>query len=112
MAKFSITCSDFRQVRRNTLRGFVSVTVDELKLTVHDVALHEKGDARWASLPAKPQIKDGGLVKDAATGKIAYVPVLEFTDRTVRDAFSRAVIDAVLRRERNAFAAGEVEVVL
>jgi hypothetical protein len=42
-----------------------------MRLTIRDVAIHEKGEARWAQLPAKPQVKDGALVKDA-TGKIQY----------------------------------------
>jgi hypothetical protein len=94
--KFTVRCDDFRALRRNTLCGFAVVTVAELKLTVRDVAIHQKGDSRWAQLPAKPQVKDGALVKDASTGKIAYTPVMEFTNKAVRDAFSAAVITAVL----------------
>jgi hypothetical protein len=38
-----------------------------------------------------------------ATGKVAYTPILEFTSRAVRDAFSHAVIDAVLEGVPHAF---------
>jgi hypothetical protein len=73
-----------------------------MRLTIRDVAIHQKGDARWAQLPAKPQIKDGALVKDA-TGKVQYIHIMDFDSREVRDAFSRAVVQAVLERQSEAF---------
>ena len=54
-------------------------------------------------MPAKPQIRDGALVKDPSSGKIAYTAVMEFDGREVRDAFSRAVVQAVLERAPEAF---------
>jgi hypothetical protein len=107
MSKLTVRCDDFRALRRNTLFGFAVVTVAELKLTIRDVAIHQKADSRWAQLPAKPQVKDGALIKDASTGKIAYVPVMEFTNKAVRDAFSQAVISAVLEHAPDAFDAME-----
>jgi hypothetical protein len=103
MSKLTVRCDDFRALRRNTLVGFAVVTVAELRLTIRDVAIHQKADSRWAQLPAKPQVKDGALIKDAATGKIAYTPVMEFTNKAVRDAFSAAVIAAVLEQAPDAF---------
>jgi hypothetical protein len=102
--KLTVTCESFRPLVRNTLRGFAEITIAELRLKVRDVAIHERGEARWAQLPAKPQVKDGALVKDPGTGKIQYINVMEFDSRAVRDAFSRVVIDAVLERAPEAFA--------
>jgi hypothetical protein len=96
MSKLTVRCDDFRALSRNTLFGFADITISELKLRIHDVAIHQKNESRWAQLPAKPQVKDGALIKDAATGKIAYTPMMEFTNKAVRDAFSQAVITAVL----------------
>lgn len=103
MSKLTVHCTDFRPLRRNTLCGFAIITIAELKLTIRDVAIHQKGELRWAQLPAKPQIKDGALIKDSA-GKVQYWPVLEFTSDPVRKAFSQAVIAAVLERVPGAFA--------
>jgi hypothetical protein len=103
MSKLTIRCNDFRVLRRNTLIGFAVVTIAELKLTIRDVAIHQKADSRWAQLPAKPQVKDGALIKDATTGKIADAPVMEFTNKAVRDAFSHAVIAGVLEHAPDAF---------
>jgi hypothetical protein len=84
------------------LVGFARIRIRELKLIINDITLHEKGEARWASLPAKPQVRDGALVADDA-GKLQYVAILEFESREARDAFSRAVIAAVRRIAPDAF---------
>jgi hypothetical protein len=94
-----ITCRDFRSFRRNTLLGFAEVTIEEFGLTIKDIAIHSKAGSRWAQPPAKPQVsRDGTLVKDPTTGKIAYTPIIELTSRDARDRFSAAVIAAVLAR--------------
>jgi hypothetical protein len=73
-------------------------------MVIYDVAIHAKGDARWAQLPAKPQVgKDGIALRDKATGKINYSTVIELDDRATRDAFSAAVVAAVLKREPSVF---------
>jgi hypothetical protein len=100
---FSIECEEFKPVVRNTLRGFATIKVPDIRMRVKDVAIHVKNGSQWAALPAKPQIRDGQVItKD---GKAQYVPILEFTDRNTGDAFSRAVIDAVLRAHPQALGA-------
>jgi hypothetical protein len=103
--KLTVTCGSFHPLVRNTLRGFAEITIAELRLTIRDVAIHQKGNARWAQLPAKPQVKDGAPVKDA-TGRVLYVNIMDFDSRAVRDAFSRVVVDAVLSRAPFAFDGG------
>jgi hypothetical protein len=97
-SKLSVTCRGFRPLCRNTLRGFAEIRIDELRLTIRDVAVHAKGSARWVQLPAKPMIdRDGNVLRDRESGKITYATILDFDSRAVREAFSHAVIDAVLR---------------
>ena len=60
-------------------------------MSLRDITIHSSHGKQRASLPAKPQVKDGQLVKDAA-GKIQYVLVIDFADRQTRDAFGQAVI--------------------
>jgi hypothetical protein len=104
-AKLSISCHDFKPFQRNTLRGFVSIRIAELRLDIKDIAIHAKGDSRWAALPAKPMVdKNGTALRDSTTGKIQYSNIFEFTDRGTRNAFSNAVVAAVLDRFPNAFA--------
>ena len=85
--KTTITCDDWGAVRRNTLLQFRMKSGRLLKSFNRDVAVHEKGERRWAQLPARPQIKDGMAITDAA-GKVQYFPVMAFEGRGVADAFS------------------------
>jgi len=105
--KLSITCRAFHPLHRNTLRGFVEIRINELRLIVRDVAVHEKGNTRWVQLPAKAQIRDGELVHDA-DGKIQYFHLMNFETRAVSDAFSAAVIRSLLEFAPSAFESEEV----
>jgi hypothetical protein len=103
VSKLSITCLDWRPLRRNTLVGFARVEITELRLVIHDVGIHAKGDSRWAALPSRPWVRDGRVVT-GEDGKAQYSPILEFTDRATREAFSRRVIEAIFACFPQAFA--------
>ena len=75
--KHTIHCRGFRAFAKGTLVGFAVIHIAELRLTVHDVALHRTGVTRWAQLPAKPMLRDGRHGADEATGKPQYVLILE-----------------------------------
>jgi hypothetical protein len=104
MTKLTVTCREFRPLRRGTLVGFATIEIPEMQLVIGDVAIDQKALSRWALLPAKPQIKDGELVKDPVSGKVQYTHLMDFTSRAVCDAFSAAVVRAVLERAPDAFA--------
>jgi hypothetical protein len=80
--KLHLQLIDWRAFVRNTLRGFASIKIEEMRLVVKEVAV-----SRWAQLPARPWVKDGQVVTDEATGKLKYQPTLEFDSRTVANAF-------------------------
>jgi hypothetical protein len=61
-------------LERNSLNGFATVRIKELRLTIKDVAVHESHGKLWAALPSKPQIKDGQLVTNTS-GKLADLQV-------------------------------------
>ena len=106
--KTTLTCEDWRSLPRNTLLGFASIKIEELHLTIKDIAVHEKGSHRWAQLPARPQIKDGKAVTDDS-GKPIYYPILNFNLREVANAFNNAVVAAILKHEPHAFDADQAE---
>jgi hypothetical protein len=108
MNKLTVRCTRFKPLVRNTLRGFADVFVVELKLTICDVALHSKNGKTWAQLPAKPQVRDGVLVK-GDDGKIQYVPMMQWDSRAVSDAFSAAAVAAVRELAPDAFDEAEGE---
>jgi hypothetical protein len=95
--KIGVECVEFKPMERGTLRGFATVRIPSMRLTIKDVAVHDKDGRQWAQLPAKPQLdRDRQLVmKD---GKVQYVPILLFDSREVSDAFSAAVLRAVGER--------------
>jgi hypothetical protein len=101
--KLSVQIDTFTPRRSNTLFGFCDITVPEMHLKIHDLAVHEKNGKRWINLPAKPMITREGLMKRDDQNKIIYTPVLEFVDRETKDAFSQRTIEALLARFPDAF---------
>jgi hypothetical protein len=104
--KLTVRCVGWRPLRRNTLRGFATVKIEEMRLAVHSVAVHEKNGKAWAQLPSQQWIKDGAHVK-GDDGKPQYSPLFEFDTSAVRAAFSDAVIRAVLAYDQRALECGE-----
>jgi hypothetical protein len=102
MDNLTLECVEFRPLQRNTLVSFAAIRIPAMRLIILDVALHTKGEARWAQLPSKAQLRDGMLVRNKQ-GKSQYVPVLEFDTPGVRNAFSQAVVRPVLEHDPRAF---------
>jgi len=104
MSKFTIEVVGFTPFARNTLRGFATIRLPELKLTIHDLTVHQHDSgSRWASMPGKALIDKNGIAKRKPDGRVEYVPVLELDGREVRDAFSAAVVRALLEFNPHAF---------
>jgi hypothetical protein len=102
--KLTVTVTAFRPLNRNTLRGFATVNIAEMHLTIHDVAVHQHASgARWAALPAKPVVDRDGKVRRTSDGKIEYARLFSFDSRAVGDAFSAAVIAALIEFAPAAF---------
>jgi hypothetical protein len=101
--KLSVQVEAFTARRSNTLVGFCTVIVPELHLRISDLSIHEKNQSRWIGLPSKPWVDRDGVVKRGDNGKIIYIPVVEFTDRATREAFSDRVVAALLEFAPSAF---------
>jgi hypothetical protein len=95
MARLTVTCAGWRPLQRNTLLGFATVRIAEMRMTVADVAVHEKNGSRWAQLPSKPMISKGRDLVTDDNGKIKYAPIFSFDSKEVERAFSAAVVKAV-----------------
>ena len=102
-SKLSVQVNGFKPLRSNTLVGFCTVVIPELYLRIFNLSVHEKNQSRWVGLPAKPQIDRSGNVRRDDRGKVTYTPVIEFTDRATRDAFSDRVIASLLEFAPAAF---------
>jgi hypothetical protein len=101
--KLAVEVENFKAQRSKTLVGFCTVLLPQLHLRIHDVVVHEKNTSHWVGLPAKPWVGRDGVAKRGEGGKIMYAPVVEFTDRATRDAFSDRVITALLTAFPTAF---------
>jgi hypothetical protein len=101
--KLAVEIENFRPQRSNTLYGFATVFIPELRLRIADCPVHEKTGKRWVNLPARPQVTKEGTVRRDDNGKTLYATVIEFTDSKVRDAFSERVITALLAGFPEAF---------
>jgi hypothetical protein len=89
--------TDWRAVVSNTLRGFFTLRLST-GIVLREVSYHEQGDKGWVGLPGKPQLDDTGKHRtDPATGKKAYIPVVEIPDKDRRENFQRQALAAVDR---------------
>jgi hypothetical protein len=90
----SITIVAWKPLARGSLLGFATAALP-LGMIVHDVAVHRKGDAIWASPPGKPQIgRDGTPIRDS-DGKVQYSQIITFSDEAARGRFSDGVLAAL-----------------
>jgi hypothetical protein len=88
-----ITASDFREITKNTLRGFCVLTLSPSGLVLRDCALHDRDGKRWVSLPSKPQIDSAGQLRKR--GKPLYASIVEIPGRAERERFQRAALAAI-----------------
>lgn len=69
-----------------TLRGFFTATLPS-GMVLHNLMLHEKGEARWISFPAREFV-------DSQKNR-QFSPIIEFTNKQVADRFRDAVLAAL-----------------
>jgi hypothetical protein len=83
----------FKPVRKNSLIGFATIELP-IGLKLLDVPVLVSNGKAWAALPAKPRIEDGRQKLDA-NGKPAYLPLLEWRSKELRERFSQRVVELV-----------------
>ena len=101
--KLTVQIDGFRAHRSGSLVGFVDIIIVEISMRIRDATVHQKNKSRWISMPAKAQITSDGTVRRNDQKRIAYTPVLEFTRRRIREAFSKRAIEALLTRFPHVF---------
>jgi hypothetical protein len=90
----SIVIEEFVVVTKNTLRGFARVRLPS-GLILHDVAIHQRDGAAWASPASKPMLNRDGQQMTDQNGKLMWLPIISFTSREVRDRLNTAILDAL-----------------
>jgi hypothetical protein len=104
--KLTIRCTAWRQLRKNSLRGFATIQIVELRMTMNEVGVHQRNGKSWAQPPSRPWISKEGQLIRGDDGKIRYAPLFEFDSAEVRAAFSAAVIRAVTAFDPHALESG------
>lgn len=93
-----ITASNYKKFNRNTLQGFVDLTLNGSGIKIKECSHHLSHDREWISFPGKAMIdKDGRVMIDSAKGKPRYANIIEFADRAKGDDFQRIAIAAIHR---------------
>jgi hypothetical protein len=101
--KLTLTCKSYTPIEKNSLLGKADIYVAEMRLTIRGVLILKSNERMWASLPSPAMLDKEGVALRDDRGKVKYSYCFEFDGREVRDAFSRAVIAAVLARAPEAF---------
>jgi hypothetical protein len=95
-AEMTITALDWRLIERNTLRGFLTLTLHPSGLVLRECSLHQKDNRRWLGLPGKPQLDSEGRHRmDASTGKALCTAVVEIAGKSERERFQQEALAAV-----------------
>jgi hypothetical protein len=92
----------WKPLRKGSLVGLACVRLP-IGLVIRDRPVHLSHGKAWAPLPAKPQVDKGGQLIRDARGKTAYVAILEFDTKKLRDALSERVVEAVRAQHPDAF---------
>jgi hypothetical protein len=94
-----ITASDYREVVRNTLKAFCTLTLSPSGLVLKECSYHERPDgSRWIGMPARPLLDaEGRHRKDQTTGKLLYTSIVEIKGKAERERFQNTALAAVDR---------------
>jgi hypothetical protein len=91
----AVIVEEFKGLTKNSLRGFARVRFPS-GLVIAEISLHVANGRAWASPPSRQMVGADGLVmRDAATGKPRWQPLITFTDKNTRDRWSASIVDAV-----------------
>ena len=105
MAQTQFSVSDWKPLRKGSLRGFVTVSMPS-GMVVHEVAVYVTNGKAWAKPPSKPMIDRNGCVMLDDAGKKRYSPLFAFASAEIRHRWSEAVVAALLAAHPEALADG------
>jgi hypothetical protein len=101
---------EFHPHTKNSLRGFLRAELSS-GLIIADVALHYNNGRFWCSPPARPWTDKatGQPVIDSSTGRARWTPLVDFTSKELRNAWSDSILAALRRTHPDALLADDDE---
>ena len=84
MSKIEI--SNFKAIGKGSLVAFFDLTLTQTSMVFHGCSLFEKGGRRWVNMPQRIVEQDGAK---------KYFPVVEITDKALRERFQKSVKQAI-----------------
>jgi hypothetical protein len=90
----SIVISNWKPVQKNSLLGFFSAQMPS-GMIMNEISVHSSNGKLWASPPSKPMVGRDGIALKDENGKVKYSPLIAFSDKSVRDKWSDAVVRAL-----------------
>jgi hypothetical protein len=103
-SKLTIRVSNYWPLAKLSLVGKCDVHIRELRMTARGVLILSTNGKWWVSPPSPAKLdKEGHALRDES-GKVSYANAFTFDSKEVRrDAFSAAVINALLEVYPDAF---------
>lgn len=89
-----VSLLEWKSIPKNSLRGFATIRLGK-SMKIKDVSVHCSHGKRWASMPSKAMVNADGIAQRDDKGKIKYIPLIEWLDRSVSDDFSNSVVEAI-----------------
>ncbi|MCD4786112.1 MAG: hypothetical protein K8T10_20005 [Candidatus Eremiobacteraeota bacterium] len=77
----------FKSMDSGSLRGFLSIESDKMRMIFNDLRLMETNGTEWIAFPANKYEND--------EGKTRYSPYVKFTSKAISKAFTEQVLQAL-----------------
>jgi hypothetical protein len=84
---------DFRELRKNTLRGFFTMEIAG-SIEIRDCSLHHLNGRSWFAFPGAAQIDKDGQVR-RENGKVLYKNVVAIPDQKMAQRVQAEVVEAL-----------------
>jgi hypothetical protein len=89
-----VIIDEFKSVRKNTLRGFVSAKMPS-GMILRDMAVNTSHGKTWVTPPSIPLISRDGTPVLGKNGKTVWKRLVDFENKELERLFSAAVLDAL-----------------
>lgn len=86
-------CLRWKALERGAMLGFADLQLDNGMVLLGCTLLQSNG-RRWCNPPSRPQL-DSDKKLTFEGGKLLYSPIIEFTDKALRSAWSDAAVAAI-----------------